>query len=71
MRMCSVVSDSFATSWTIDSLLGSSVHWNFPDKNTNVGCCFLLQGNLPTQGLNLCLLSLLNWQADSLPVHHL
>lgn len=71
MRVLSVVSDSFATSWPVYSLLGSSVHWNFPDKNTKVGCRFLFQGNLPTQGLNLCLLSLLNRQADSLPVHHL
>ena len=71
MRVCSVLSDSSATSWTIYSLLGSSVHWNFPDKNTEVGCHFLLQGNLLIQGLNLCLLRLLNWPADSLPVHHL
>ena len=26
---------------------------------------------LPTQGLNLGLLSLLHWQVDSLPQHHL
>ena len=29
--------------------------WNFPSKNTGVGCHFLLQGIFPTQGLNLCL----------------
>ena len=40
--------------------------WNFPGKNTWVGCHFLLQGIFPTQGLNPCLLSLLHWQADSL-----
>ena len=27
--------------------------------------CFLLQGILPTQGLNMCVL---HWQADSLPL---
>ena len=38
--------------------------WNFPDKNTGVGCHFLLQMIFQTQGLNPCLLSLLRWQAD-------
>ena len=36
--------------------------WNF----SGVGCDFLLHGIFPTQGLNLYLLSLLNWQAYSL-----
>ena len=27
--------------------------WDFPGKNTGVGCHFLLQGIFPTQGLNL------------------
>ena len=30
--------------------------WDFPGKNRRVGCCFLLQGILPNQGLNLGLL---------------
>ena len=33
-----------------------------------MGCHALLQGIILTQGLNLCLLCLLHWQADSLPV---
>ena len=35
-------------------LPGSSVAcpWNFPSKNTGVGCHFLLQGIFPTQGSN-------------------
>ena len=33
--------------------------WNFPGKNTGVGCHFLLQG-IFTQKLNLCLLHLLH-----------
>ena len=42
--------------------------WDFPGKNTGVGCHFLLQGIFPTQGSNLCLLCLLHWQVDSLPL---
>ena len=41
--------------------------WNFPGKNTGVGCHFLLQGIFPDQRLNL---TLLHWQADSLPLSH-
>ena len=40
----------------------SSVHGNFPGKNTGVGCHFLLQRIFLTQGLDL---RLLHWQADS------
>ena len=40
--------------------------WDFSRKNTGVGCHFLLQGILPTEGWNPCLLLLLYWQADSL-----
>ena len=43
---------------------------NFPGKNTGVGCHFLLQRSFPTQGSNLCLLHLLHWQADSLPMSY-
>ena len=42
--------------------------WNFPGKSTGVGCHFLLQGIFPTWGSNLCLSSLLHWQAGSLPL---
>ena len=41
---------------------------DFPDKNTGVGCHFLLQGIFLTQGLNLNLLCPVHWQADSLPL---
>ena len=37
---------------------GSSVHGDFPGKNTGVGCHALLQGIFPTQGWNPCLLHL-------------
>ena len=39
--------------------------WDFPGNNT--GCHFLLQRIFPNQGLSL---SLLNWQANSLPLSH-
>ena len=34
--------------------------WDFPGKNTGVGCHFFLSGLFPTQGSNPCLL---HWQA--------
>ena len=42
--------------------------WDFPGKNTRVGCPFLLQGICPTQGFNLHLLCPLHRQAGSLPL---
>ena len=45
--------------------------WNFPGKNTGVGCHFLLQRIFPlTLGWDLHHLHLLKWQVDSLPLHH-
>ena len=41
--------------------------WDFPGKNTRVGCHFLLQGIFPKRGLNLVSPEL---QADSLPLSH-
>ena len=41
--------------------------WDSLDKNTGVGCCFLLQGIFPTKGSNP---HLLYWQPDSLPLSH-
>ena len=49
------------------SLPGSSVH-GIPQ---GVSCCFLLQKIFLTQGLNLWILCLLHWQANSLPLSHL
>ena len=45
--------------------------WDFPGKNTNGSCHFFLWGIFLTQGLNPCLLCLLHWQADAVPLHHL
>ena len=44
---------------------------NFPGKNIGMGFHFLLQGILPTQGSNLCLLCFLDWQDNSLSRYHL
>ena len=45
--------------------------WDSLGKNSGVGCYFLLQGIFLTQGSNPCLLSLLHWQVDSLPLRYL
>ena len=45
--------------------------WNFTGNNTGTDYYFLLQGIFPTQGSNPCLLPILHWQADSLPLCHL
>ena len=41
--------------------------WDFPGKNTETGCHFLLQGIFLTQGWNPSLFDLLHWKVDSLP----
>ena len=63
---CSVVSDSLPAHglWPTSLLCP----WNFPGSNTGMGTYFLLQGIYSIQGLNPCLLRLLHWQADSLPL---
>ena len=42
--------------------------WDFPGKNTGVGCHFLLQGIFLTQESNPRLLHFLHWQPDSFPL---
>ena len=44
--------------------------WDFPGKNTGVGCHFLLQGIFPTQGSNLYLLCLLHCRRILYPLSH-
>ena len=58
---CSVVSNSSA------SPPGSFIRGISQEKNTGVGCQFLLQGIFLTQGLNP---SLLHWQVDPLLLSH-
>ena len=43
---------SFSVSYNNVCSVAQLCSWNFPDKNTGVGCHFLLQGLFPTQGLN-------------------
>ena len=54
------------TLWTI--AVQAPRPWDYPGKNTGVGCCSLLPGIFPTQGSNLCLL---HRQVDSSPLSHL
>ena len=61
----SVVSDSFQSHGLKPTMFLRP--WDFPGKNTGVGCHFLLQGIFPTQGSNPHLLCLLHWQASFLP----
>ena len=61
LPVCSVVSNSLRP----HSLQPTSFcPWDFPGKNSEVDCYFLLQRILSTQGSNQ---HLLHWQADSLP----
>ena len=61
--ICSVMSDYLRPhGWQPTRLL---FPWDSSGKNTEVGCHFLLQGIFLTHGLNLHLLCLLYWQADS------
>ena len=57
----------FATPWTV-AHQAPLCPWDYPGKNTGVGSHFLLQGIIPTQGLNLYLL---HWPVASLPLSHL
>ena len=61
------MSDSFVTRMDCGAYQ-ASLSMGFPmDKNTRVGCHFLLQEIFLTQGSNL---HLLHWQVDSLPLRH-
>ena len=42
--------------------------WDSPGNHTEVDCQALFQGIFQTQGSNLCLSCLLDWQAGSLPL---
>ena len=69
MHVCwdtSVVSNSLQPYWLWPARL--LCLWDSPGKITGVGCHALLQGIFPTQGPNLSLLCLLQWQVGSLPL---
>ena len=69
MHVCSVVSNSLWPHclWPARILCSQ----DYPGKNTELGCHFLLQGIFSTQGSKPCLLQLLKWQADSILLSHL
>ena len=64
--VCSVMSDSLQPHRLQPSRL--LCPWDFPGRNTGVGYHFLLQGLFPTPRSNPCLLCLLPWKVDSLPL---
>ena len=66
---CSVVSDSLQPHWTVAHQAPLSME--FSRQEYWIGLPFLLWGIFLTQGSNLCFLSLLHWQAESLPLSHL
>ena len=72
MHACSVAQSCLSLCDPIDcSLSGSSVHEIFQAKILEWVAISFSRGIFPTQGLSLCLLHLLHWQADSLPLSHL
>ena len=66
MCACSVMSD-FLWSYGMQPVR-LLCPWDFPGRDTRVGCQFLLQRIFPTQGSSP---HLLLWQEDSLPLSHL
>ena len=67
--MCSVVSDSFVTPWTVaTSLLCPR---DFPGKNTGVGCHFPSPGDLPNPGIEPTSPGSHALETDSLPLCYL
>ena len=66
--MCSVVSDSLRPHGLESTRLLCT--WNFPGKNTGMGCHFLLQQIFLTQGSDLHLLCLLHCRQILYPSSH-
>ena len=58
----------FVTLWTVTCQAPLSMGFSRRDHWSGLPC--LLQGIFPTQGSNLSLLWLLQWQADSFPLNH-
>ena len=59
----------FEIPWTLDCQVPLSME--FPRQEYWRGVPFSTPGDLPNPGSSLCLLCLLHWQADSLPLCHL
>ena len=72
MCACSVAQSCPALCDSVDcNPPGSSVHGILQARILEWVGYFLLQGIFPNQGSNPCLLHLLYWQVDSLPLYHL
>ena len=65
--MCMLSRSVVSLCGSLDCHCQAPLSMGFSSKNIGVGCHFLLQGIVPTQGSKLCLLCLLHWQMDSLP----
>ena len=65
LQLCLTLCDP--SDWSVP---GSSL-WDFPCKNTGVGCHALLQEIFPTQGQNLYLLHLLYYSPILYPLSNL
>ena len=68
MCTCSVVSNSLRPHGLQPT--GLLCPWDFPGKNTGVGCHFLLQGNLPDSGIESEPSVSPALQTDSLPLSY-
>ena len=66
---CSIVAKLYLTLLQPHGVQLAKLHcsWDFPGKNTGVGCCFLLHGVFLILRLNP---PFLHWQVDSLPLKH-
>ena len=60
------MSDLFAILWTVAHLAPLSMGFSRQEYWSGLPC--LLPEDIPTKGLNLCLLRLLHWRAGSLPL---
>ena len=59
------------TSWTVACQAPLSMEYSRQEYWSGLLFLPFLQGIFPAQGSNLCLLCLLHWQVDSLPLRHL
>ena len=66
----SVMSNSFVTPWIV-ACQAPLAHWISQARILEWVAISFSRGIFPTQGLNPCLLCLLRWQADSLPLSYL
>ena len=64
--VCSCLCPTLCDPWTVAHQAPLSME--FSGKNAGVGCHFLFERIFPTQGWDLCLLHLLQREADSLPL---